>query len=70
MKFIEIANNLQIPINNEEDELLKKFRQEELIYKSKLTDRERVVANHLVMKDVLIRKNENGKIYFKRKIKL
>lgn len=70
MKIVELVNNITIPISNEESELLKKFTESEGVKKSDLDDREQHVANSLVHKDILLRKkNEDGKILFKRKLK-
>lgn len=68
MKIIELLNNkqpLQLPITNEEAELLEKFNQGE-VQRQDLTEREIVVANGMVNKDVLYRKNENGRIIYYR----
>lgn len=69
MKIIELLNNkqpLQIPITNEEAELLEKFNEGE-VQRQDLTEREVVVANGMVNKDVLYRKNENGRIIYHKK---
>jgi len=66
MKIVELVNHLQLPISNEEADLLSKFRNDAPITKSELELREQVIASQLVNKGVLIRKNNNGKIeYFK-----
>jgi len=66
MKIIELTNNLLLPITNEESSLLEKFIGEELIAKSQLDEREQLLANQLTVKDVLLRTNEAGKIYYKK----
>jgi len=69
VKIIELLNNkqpLQIPITNEEAELLEKFNEGEA-HRQDLTEREVVVANAMVNKDVLYRKNENGRIIYHKK---
>lgn len=68
MKIVELINNLKLPISNEEDELLSKFQTANAIYKTDLTERQQVIANQLVNKDVLTRRNDHGKILFKKKI--
>jgi hypothetical protein len=68
MKIIEIAGGkLQLPITNEEAEVLEKFTNTRLS-RSELNEREIYIANQLVNKDVLIRKNTDGKITYSKKI--
>lgn len=69
MRIVELLNNISLPINNEESSLLKRFTEGVVIAKRELDEREQVIANQLVVKDVLLRINENGKIQYKRKIK-
>lgn len=67
MKIIELINrNLTVAITNEEADVLAKFQGAASIPRSTLDEREIILANQLVNKDILIRKNNNGKIvYFK-----
>lgn len=65
MKIVELTNKLNIAITNEEAELLKKFSQDGVL-KSELNEREQILANQLTVKDLLLRTNENGKIYYKK----
>jgi hypothetical protein len=67
MKIIELVNsNLHVAITNEESDVLSKFKEQSSILKQSLDEREIIIANQLVNKDLLIRKNNNGKItYFK-----
>ena len=67
MKIVELTNKVLLPINNEEHELLEKFSDQPLA-KSQLDEREQVIANHLTAKDVLLRTNDQGKIYYKKRI--
>lgn len=70
MKILELLNNkhtIQLPITNEEADLLGKFDEGE-VHKQDLNEREVVIANSLVNKDVLYRKNENGRITYYKKI--
>lgn len=69
MKIIEIANNVLLPITNEEAEVLAKFKTSESILRQALEDREIYLANQLVNKDILLRKNHDGKITYSKKIK-
>lgn len=55
-----------MPITNEEAELLEKFKQGE-VQRQDLNEREIVVANGMVNKDVLYRQNENGRIIYHKK---
>jgi len=69
MRIVEISNKLQLPITNEEAALLDKFDSGEVVMKSDLNERQQLVANQLVVKDVLLRKNQDGKIIYKKKVK-
>lgn len=64
MKIVELVNYIQLPVSNEEADLLAKFHDKKSITKSDLELREQVIASQLVNKGVLIRKNNNGKIEF------
>jgi hypothetical protein len=67
MKIIELVNNLTIPITNEESDVLGRFYDKKQILRKDLNEREVAVANSLVNKDVLVRRNQNGQItYFKK----
>ena len=59
MRIWELSNGLLTPLNEEEDELMDKMIKDEGI---KLTEREELVAQDLVRKDILVREdidNEN-----------
>lgn len=66
MKIVEIANNLIVPITNEENELLEQFDGDTRIAKSSLSERDQLLANSLTVKDVLHRSKHDGKIYYQR----
>lgn len=68
MKIVELLNRVQLPITNEEADLLAKF-DDGTILKSDLNERQQHLANQLVNKDVLLRRNQDGKIIYKKKIK-
>lgn len=70
MKIVELLNKVQLPITNEESDLLSQFGNDEMVPRSELNERQQVVANHLVNKDVLLRRNQDGKIFYKKKIKI
>ena len=67
MKIVELTNKVLLPITNEENELLGKFG-DSSVAKSQLDEREQILANQLTMKDVLLRTNEDGKIYYQKRI--
>ena len=67
MKIVELTNKLLLPITNEEHALLEKFNDAPMA-KSHLDEREQLLANQLTIKDVLLRTNEQGKIYYKKQI--
>lgn len=67
MKIVELTNKLLLPITNEEHALLAKFNDQPLA-KSQLDEREQLLANQLTIKDILLRTNEQGKIYYKKQI--
>jgi hypothetical protein len=68
MKIVELTNKILLPITNEESELLERFIGETPVAKSHLDEREQLLANHLTVKDVLLRTNTDGKIYYKKQI--
>jgi len=70
MKIIELTNKLLMPLTNEESDLYSKFDDEKVVEKMSLSEREQLIANQLVVKDILIRKNSDGKISYKKKIKI
>lgn len=67
MKIVELVNKIRLPITNEEADMLGQFDGGRKIAKEDLNPRQLIVANNLVNKDVLFRKNEDGKIYYKQK---
>ncbi len=68
MKIVELLNKIRIPITNEEADVLGNFDENKQMAKVDMSERQILVANQLVNKDVLFRKNENGKIYYRKKI--
>jgi len=68
MKIVELLTKIQMPINNEEAELLSEFDEQQQIYKSDLEPRQQLIANQLVNKEVLYRIQENGRIVYRKKI--
>ena len=68
MKIVELLNKVQVPLTNEEADVLGQFYDRATIAKEDFDHRQTLVANHLVNKDGLLRKNEDGKIYYRKKI--
>lgn len=68
MKIVELLNNVQVAINNEQADLLGRFQHEPRISKNALNEREQEIANQLTAQDILLRRNENGQITYKKKI--
>ena len=67
MKIKELLSGIQVPITNEEAEVFDKLGESTL--KSELSEREQLLANSLVTKDLVSRrKNADGKIIFCKKI--
>lgn len=69
MKIVELINNVRIALNNEQADLLGRFTHESKLEKRTLNLREQEIANQLTQQDVLLRRNENGQIYYYKKIK-
>lgn len=69
MKIVELLNNIQISITNEQADLLGRFQHEPIISKKSLNEREQEIANQLTMQDILLRRNQNGEITYKKKIR-
>jgi hypothetical protein len=67
MKIVELLNRVRVPITNEEADVLGKFSEQEIIKRADLDERENYIANQLVNKDVLLRKNQNGQITYTKK---
>ena len=67
MKIVELTNKILLPITNEESQLLNRFG-DSPIAKSQLDEREQLLANSLTVKDVLLRTNQDGKIYYKKQV--
>ena len=68
MKIVEVTNNLTVAITNEEADVLLQFDEETpVIAKGDLNERQQILANQLVNKNLLLRKNEDGRITYKRR---
>jgi len=69
MRIVELLNTISMPINNEQADLLNRFEVEPTLFKDQLNEREQEIARQLTEKDVILRRNENGKITYKKKIR-
>lgn len=68
MKIVEVTNQISVSLTNEEADLYNRFDEESpVMAKHELNDRERLIANQLVNKDVLLRKNQDGQIIYKKR---
>ncbi len=69
MKIVEFAGGIQLPITNEEADLLKRFSDNDsVVVKNQFTEREQVIANQLVNKGALLRRNQDGQITYRKQI--
>jgi len=66
MRFIEFRSGIQTIIFNEEQELIEMFNNCSIINKKDLTERQQQVMSDLVSKSIIIRKNQDGQITFKK----
>mgnify|MGYP003347566749 CR=1 FL=1 len=68
MKIVELTKrNLSVYINNEEAEFLKEFNEENPIWlKRELNERQQIIANQLVNKDLLKRIKNDGRVAYKK----
>lgn len=68
MKIIEIENKHSVAITNEEADVLLQFDEDTpVIAKSDLDERQQLMANQLVNKNILVRLKENGRIIYKKR---
>ena len=69
MKIVEFLGGLQLPITNEEADVLSKFDDyDSMLTKKSLTEREQVIANQLVNKGVLVRRTQDGQIQYRNQV--
>ena len=70
MKIIELTQNLNVAITNEEADMLLKFDEDTPeMATGDMDERQQLMANQLVIKNLLTRTNENGRIIYKRRIR-
>lgn len=66
MKIKELMPGLNVYVNNEEADFLRKFEDTPEMQKMHIDDRQLVLANQLVNKGLLKRIKQNGRLIFKR----
>ena len=70
MRIVELTNNFSVAITNEEADVLLQFDEETpTIAKGDLSDRQQLMANQLVNKDLLVRIKENGRVIYKKRFR-
>jgi hypothetical protein len=68
MKIVEVTKNLQVAITNEEADVLLQFDEDTpIVARGDLNDRQQMLANQLVNKNLLLRIKENGRIIYKKR---
>ena len=68
MKIIEFTKGINIAITNEEADMLLQFDEDTPVMAiSYMNERQQLLANQLVNKNLLSRKNENGRVTYKKR---
>jgi len=68
VKIVELTQNINVAITNEEADVLSQFDEETpVMARGDLDDRQQLMANQLVNKNLLTRKNENGRTTYQRR---
>ena len=67
MKIVELINQISVALTNEEADVLAQFTNKPVVTKKDLNEREQVLANQLVVKDILTRRKTNGIIEYCKK---
>jgi hypothetical protein len=68
MKIVEVTKQLQMAITNEEADVLLQFDEDTpVVAKGDLNDRQQMMANQLVNKNLLLRIKENGRTIYKKR---
>ena len=68
MKIVEVTKQLTVAITNEEADMLLQFDEDTpVVAKGDLNERQQILANQLVNKNLLLRKNEDGRIIYKKR---
>lgn len=67
MRIIELTANINVALTNEEADLLLAFKKPESTkFKSELSERQILVANGLINKNVLQRTQKDGRVAYRR----
>lgn len=64
MRYYDIKGGFQVAVSNEEEKLVEKIKQQEKVYKSSLTEREKQLSRILVSRGILNRYNDENGLYF------
>lgn len=68
MKIVEVTRNVKVAITNEEADMLSQFDDDTpAMAKSDMDDRQQLLANQLVNKNLLVRTHEDSRITYKRR---
>lgn len=68
MKIVEVTKQLQVAITNEEADVLLQFDEDTpVVARGDLNDRQQLIANQLVNKNLLLRIKENGRTIYKKR---
>ena len=68
MKIVEVTKQLQVAITNEEADVLLQFDENTpVVAKGDLNDRQQMMANQLVNKNLLLRIKKNGRTIYKKR---
>ena len=68
MKIVELTQKINVAITNEEADMLSQFDEDTpVMAKGDMDERQQQMANQLVNKSLLTRKNENGRIIYKKR---
>ena len=68
MKIVEVTKQLQVAITNEEADVLLQFDENTpVMAKGDLNDRQQMMTNQLVNKNLLLRIKENGRTIYKKR---
>ena len=68
MKIVEVTKQLQVAITNEEADVLLQFDEDTpVVARGDLNDRQQIIANQLVNKNLLLRIKETGRTIYKKR---
>jgi hypothetical protein len=69
MRIEELLNHIIVPVTNEESDILAQFEGATTKSKQDFSEREQVLVDQLINKDILMRRNTNGTIKYSKKRK-